>query len=82
MWIWEAGAMAGVTYGEGPDLLLELLYQAVLLSAQLGHFLLRLLLLGGGQLQQSDVCILLTYGCQQCLLSIKPKTIGHFCSRL
>ena len=53
------------------DLLFELLHQSVLLPLQQGHLVLRLLLLRRGQLQESDVSILLADSSQQCLLPVR-----------
>lgn len=63
------------TPGPAPPLhlLLELLHQPVLLSLQGSHLLLRLLL-GGRQLQQGDVGILLADGGQQSLLPAREGT--------
>lgn len=51
-------------------LLFELLHQSVFLPLQKRHFILSLLLFRGGQLQESDVGVLLADGCQQRLLSV------------
>lgn len=49
-------------------LLLQLMHEAVLLSLQGHHLLLGLLLLRGRELQQGDVRVFFTNGCQQGLL--------------
>lgn len=49
-------------------LLLELVHEPVLLPLQSHHFLLGFLAFGGRQLQQGNVGVLLTDGCQQSLL--------------
>lgn len=49
-------------------LLFKLVHQSVLFSLEGQHLLLGLLLIGGRQLQQRDVSILLTNGCQESLL--------------
>lgn len=55
------------------NVLFELVHQFVPFPLEAQHLLLGLLLAGGRQFQQSNVCIFLTDGCRQRLLPAEEK---------
>lgn len=57
-------------------MLFKLLHQSVLFALERHHFLLHLLFVGGGKLQQGDVGVLLTDGGEKSLLPAQTKGQG------